>query len=110
MTESFYSLVSGDEECVSVDGIDLSEGFDEIGCVAFVATKSSPNRVGVNCYSQVACGSLMQNRASVALRLFGTGAMKTSSSETRRASSAGAAAMTGSLLKKAGRQSALFTS
>ena len=56
--EPLYCHSPGDIQRVTIDGIDLRKSFNEICSVAFVTTKSSPNRVGVNCYSQVACSSL----------------------------------------------------
>ena len=60
LAEPFDRCPPRNEQRVLVDGIDLGESFDEISRVALVAAESSPNRVGVNCYSQVACGSLDQ--------------------------------------------------
>jgi hypothetical protein len=56
VAETFNGFPSGDVERVTIGLVDLCQCFNQIRCVAFVAAKSSPNRVGVNCYSQVACG------------------------------------------------------
>lgn len=57
VAEAFNSFPPGNIQRITIDVINLSERFNQIRCVALVAAKSSPNRVGVNCYSQVACGS-----------------------------------------------------
>lgn len=60
IAEAFQRFRPGNIDRITIDGIDLGERINEIRRVALIATKSSPNRVGVNCDSQVACGSLAQ--------------------------------------------------
>ena len=55
--ESFQGLSLGDVNCVLILLIDLGEGLDEIGSITLVAAKSGPNRVGINCDTQVGCDS-----------------------------------------------------
>ena len=58
VAETFHRFSPGNVQRVVVDGINSGKGFNEIRRVALVAAKSSPNRVGVNCYSQAGCGPL----------------------------------------------------
>jgi len=58
VVETFQSGAPGNIQRIAVDGIDLCQGFNEIRRVALVAAKSGPHRVGVDCDSQVAWGSL----------------------------------------------------
>jgi len=69
VAETFHRRSPGNVQRVVVDRINSGKSFNEIRRVALVAAKSSPNSVGINCYSQAACGSLRSSRQDLALRL-----------------------------------------
>ena len=47
--QSFDGGLSGDIERVMILLIDLSEGFDQVGCVTFVAAQFSPDGMRIDC-------------------------------------------------------------
>ena len=57
VAEAFKGLSPSDIKRVAVFLVDLSQRFNQVRCIALVAAESSPNRVGVNCYSQSAVDS-----------------------------------------------------
>lgn len=57
-TEPTDSLTFGHIDGVLIDRVDFREGFDEVSRVGLISAQAGPNRVSVNCYSQVANCSL----------------------------------------------------
>jgi hypothetical protein len=53
VAEAFPGLASGDIKRVLVDGINLSQSFDQMRRIALVPGKPTPNRVGINRDTQV---------------------------------------------------------
>jgi hypothetical protein len=53
VAEAFHGLALGHIKSVLVDGINLSQRFDQMRRIALVPGKPSPNRVGVNRNAQV---------------------------------------------------------
>jgi hypothetical protein len=58
--EALPGFSPGNVESVLIDRINLRESLNQIGCIAFIPAKSSPNRMGVNSNTQVAGGSLTE--------------------------------------------------